>query len=66
MNSSNTNVGGWDSSAMRTFLNNRFANGLPYIIQSLVKTVNINTTAGNRSYEITESHDKIYLPSLRQ
>ena len=66
MNSTNTNVGGWDASLMRQFLNGRFFDGMPYVLQAMIKTVNINTTAGNKSYDITESHDKIYLPSLRE
>ena len=66
MNSSNTNVGGWDESLMRTFINNRVFNAMPTVIQSLIKSVEIRATAGNKSTEIITSFDKIYLPSYRE
>lgn len=63
MNSSNTNVGGWDSSEERTFLNTRFYYGLEYKWQAAIKQVKINATAGNKSSEIITSNDYIYHPS---
>ena len=66
MNTTSTNVGGWDASKMREFLNGRFFDGMPQVLQSIIQTVNINATAGNKSLNIVESHDKIYLPSLRE
>lgn len=66
MNTTSTNVGGWDASLMREFLNGRFYDGMPCVLQSMIKTVNINASAGNKSYDIIESHDKIYLPSIKE
>ena len=63
MNSSNTNVGGWDSSVMRTFCNNRLKEALPTVWQSMLKKVKISASAGNKSTEILVSEDYVYLPS---
>ena len=57
----NTNVGGWHGSAMRTMLNSRFFDTLPYDWQTVIQTVKVRASAGNRSNEIVTSEDKIYL-----
>lgn len=66
MNSSNTNVGGWDSSAMRTFMNARLPNALPTVWRSLLKKVKISATEGNKSTNVLVSEDWFYLPCLRE
>ena len=66
MNTTNTNVGGWESSQGRIWLNNVFYNALPTEWQSIIKPVKIIATNGNKSTSITTSIDKIYLPSLRE
>lgn len=66
MNSSNTNVGGWDSSYAREWLNNRFYNALPDIWKTLIKQVKINASAGDKSTEIITSNDYIYIPAYRE
>ena len=66
MNSTNTNVGGWDSSLMRTFVNSRVWNALPYNMQSAIKLVEIPASAGNQSTLINWSDDHIYLPANRE
>ena len=66
MNSSNTNVGGWDSSAMRTFMNARLPNALPTVWRSLLKKVKISATEGNKSANVLVSEDWFYLPCLRE
>ena len=63
MNSTNTNVGGWDQSLMRQLCNNRILKAFPTVWQSLIKSVKIKATSGNKSTNITISEDKIYLPS---
>lgn len=63
MNPTNTNVGGWDSSAMRALCNGRIFDAFPTVWQSIIKTVKINATKGSQSSGITTSIDKIYLPS---
>lgn len=62
MNTSNTNVGGWDESRMRTFLNTRIKAALPTVWQSMLKQVKINASAGNKLTEIVISDDYVYLP----
>lgn len=63
MNSTNTNVGGWDACSMRQFVNNRFFAALPTVWQSMIKPVAMKASAGNKSTEIITSTDKIYLVS---
>ena len=61
MNSSNTNVGGWKSCARRTWCNNVYFSALPSAWQSIVKTVNKKTSAGNGQSTIETVQDKIFL-----
>lgn len=63
MNTTNTNVGGWDDSAMRQFCNGRVYDAFPTEWQSIIKQVQIPSTAGNRSSDIVYSKDYVYLPS---
>ncbi len=63
MNSSNTNSGGWDSCARRTWCNNVYKNCLPSYIQSLMKQVKKLTSAGSQSSTIKTSNDYAFLPS---
>lgn len=66
MNSTNTNGGGWDASAMRTFMNARLPDALPTVWRSLLKKVKISATAGNKSTNVLVSEDWFYLPCLRE
>ena len=66
MNSTNTNAGGWDKSAMREFCNNRIYNAFPILWKSIIKQVNIPASAGNKSSEIITSKDYVYLPSYTE
>lgn len=61
MNSTNTNVGGWKSCARRTWCNNVFFAALPSAWQSIVKTVNKKTSAGNGQSTIETVQDKVFL-----
>ncbi len=61
MNKTDTNVGGWDESLMRGFTNGRFFDSLPTVWQSMIKTVKITATAGNKSTELIVSEDNVYL-----
>ena len=61
MNSANTNVGSWKSCARRTWCNNVYFNALPSTWQSMVKTVNKKTSAGNNQSTIETVQDKIFL-----
>lgn len=66
MNTSSTNVGGWDECLMRTFMNDRLRYALPTVWQSMLKKVKINASAGNTLSEIVISEDYMYLPSITE
>lgn len=61
MNSTNTNSGGWENCARRTWCNNIFYNALPSWVKSLIKPVNKLTSAGNQSTTIKTTSDKVFL-----
>jgi hypothetical protein len=63
MNSTNTNIGGWESSAIRQFMNSRVYNAFPTVWKSIIKRVQVPTSVGNMSNEIVFSKDYVYLPS---
>lgn len=63
MNSSDTNVGGWNVTLLRSWLNNEFLNDyLPDDIASLVKSRDIKISQGNKSTSLQTASDKIWLP----
>ena len=66
MNTSNTNVGGWEECRMRTFLNTRIKAALPTVWQSMLKQTKINASAGNKLTEIVISDDYVFLPSTTE
>lgn len=67
MNSSNTNVGGWPATAMRTYANNEFYNKLPEELRKVIIDTKVVSGHGssdknaNRTDGNWESTDKIYL-----
>lgn len=63
MNTTNTNIGGWNDSAMRQFCNGRVYDAFPTEWKSIIKQVQIPSTAGNMSRDIVYSKDYVYLPS---
>ena len=63
INSTNTNVGGWKSSARRTWCNSVYYNALPSAFKSLVKSVTKQTTEGNQSTTLEDTEDYAWLPS---
>ena len=63
MNTSSGNVGGWASSDLNAWLNNRFYNGIPMQIKQLIKQVSVKSTAGSKSTELTSSDCYVYLPA---
>lgn len=63
MNSSNTNVGGWNSSAMRSRMST-YLSQLPSALQSVIKSVNKKSGTGNGSSSGTQTtSDKLFLLS---
>ena len=67
-NSSNTNVGGWKDSEIRTYINGTIFNSLPSELQNVVATTKVISGHGNTSGETTnfETQDKLYLLSSEE
>ena len=63
MNRSQTTAGGWESCTRRTWCNSVYYNALPFAFKNIVKEVNKNTSAGNKSATIKTTADKIFLLS---
>lgn len=61
MNSSRTNVGGWDQSKMRTETMQTLLSQLPSYLQAVIKNVDKKATAGSEPTTITTSSDKLFL-----
>ena len=61
MNSSNTNVGGWPSTAMRTFTNNDIYNSLPSELQNIIINTIVVSSHGSSQTTNFTSTDKLYL-----
>ena len=67
MNSTNTNVGGWEASEMRTYANGDFFNKLPSDLQNLIIDTKVISGHGENEGETNfTSTDKIYLLSAHE
>ena len=59
-----TNEGGWKNSKLRSFINGRCYNALPYEWQAIIKPVRIPTKGGSdNARNIEYSVDKLYIPA---
>lgn len=63
INSSQSNVGGWEASEMEDFCNDRVYNAFPTAWKSVIKKPYIPANIGNNSTTVVTSQDYIYLPS---
>ena len=67
MNSTNTNVGGWEASEMRTYANEEFYNKLPEDLRNVIIDTKVvsgqGSTTGETNFTTT---DKIYLLSSHE
>ena len=63
MNSTNTNVGGWDKSLMREWLNETLFPAVPVFWQTIAAQTYTLANAGNKSYDILKSADYYRIPS---
>lgn len=63
MNSSNTNSGGWEGSARRTWCNNVFKNAIPSTIKGLIKNVNKKNYKVYNSTTLSTTSDSCFLLS---
>lgn len=62
----NTNIGGWDGSELRAFMNDRVKRAFPTVWQSMLQKVKINASAGGESTQIIISEDYLYAPSVTE
>lgn len=65
MNTSNTNSGGWNSSAMRSKMST-FLSQLPADLRAVIKPVIKKTTAGSQSTTIQSTTDSLWIASLKE
>ena len=63
MNSSNTNSGGWQNSAMRTTHLPAILNMMPAEVKAAIRDVQKKSSAGNKSSSIQTTNDKLFLLS---
>jgi hypothetical protein len=63
MNSTNTNSGGWNGCARRTWCNNVFKNAIPSEELNWFRLFKVKASNGSRSTAVTESTDLFTLPS---
>ncbi|MBQ6497352.1 MAG: hypothetical protein IJI58_01395, partial [Bacilli bacterium] len=67
MNSTNTNVGGWPASEMRTYVNSDIYNALPSELKNGIINTTVVSSHGNTSGETNfTSTDKMYLLSTKE
>ena len=66
-NSTNTNVGGWKDSELRTYINNTIYKSLPSDLQNVITTTKVISSHGSTSGETNfETQDKLYLLSAHE
>ena len=63
MNSTDTNVGGWPATEMRTYLNGTFYNSLPSDLQAAIKPTRVISGHGSNDSTNFTSTDNLYLLS---
>lgn len=63
MNATNTNVGGWQNSAMRTTHLPAILNMMPAEVKAAIRDVQKKSSAGNQSSSIQTTNDKLFLLS---
>ena len=61
MNDTNTNVGGWPATTMRTFVNNDIYNAIPSEIKNAIIDTTVVSGHGNNDTKNFTSTDKLYL-----
>lgn len=62
-NNSSASTGGWSSSNLRTYLNERFYTAMPTDMKQLVKQVKIPSSIGDKSTEVVTSDAYVAVPS---
>lgn len=57
-------TGGWAAFSLNSYLNTRIYNAFPYQWKQLLKKVNVKSSIGNKSMELSSSDCYIYIPSV--
>ncbi len=65
-NSSNTNIGGWKDSSMRTYINETIYNALPNDLQNKIVSTKVISGHGSKDSTNFETQDKLYLLSSEE
>ena len=65
-NSTNTNVGGWKDSEMRTYVNGTIYNALPNDLQNKIVSTKVISGHGSKDSTNFETQDKLYLLSSEE
>ena len=65
-NSTNTNVGGWKNSSIRTYINGTLYNSLPSELQNVISTTKVISGHGKSESANIETEDKLYLLSTKE
>ena len=66
MNDTETNIGGWSSTSMRTFVNNDIYNAIPSEIKNAIIDTTVVSGHGPNDTANFTSTDKLYLLSLKE
>ncbi len=66
MNATNTNVGGWPATEMRTYLNNDIYDSLPSDLQNIISNTKVISGHGSNDSNNFTSTDKLYLLSSKE
>lgn len=66
LNSSTANTGGWATTTLNTFLNQRFYSAIPVEWKQLIKQVKISSSIGDMSSEISTSNCYVAIPSVAE
>lgn len=61
MNTTSTTAGGWDAAMLRDWMNGQYFDALPVPVQQMILKARVRATAGDRSTDIINSMDKVYL-----
>lgn len=66
MNATNVNAGGWNSSAMRSWLNGTFYSELSDELKAVIAERTVQTSIGSQSTTLQNATDKIWLPREKE
>ena len=66
MNTTSTNVGGWEKTQIRTLVNNDIYNSIPQTLRDAIINTKVISNHGRSDNKNIESIDKLYLPSVTE